>query len=164
MNWTCPRSLPPTGSRMVIALAGYLLDSANCSGIAQVGRSPWTARDAFVPLPEARASAPAPRNTASPCPPESNKYPSFPMLRFIRLTPSLLTLSKRRRQSGWIRGNRNRKLHTSGSVALLGPRAGLDRPRRPRQSRKHSEAPLAITGKKNQPPETAPEQLSAPRR
>ena len=148
----------------LIALAGYLLDSANCSGIAQVGRSPWTARDAFVPLPEARASAPAPRNTASPCPPESNKYPSFPMLRFIRLTPSLLTLSKRRRLSGSIRGNRNRKLHASGSVcshraacwSRSAPPASAIAEILQSSCRNHRQ--------KKQPPEMAPEQLSAPRR
>ena len=38
--------------------AGYVLDSGNCSGNRSVRRSPWTARDAFVPLPEAEAGSP----------------------------------------------------------------------------------------------------------
>ena len=43
---------------------------------ARVGRSPWPARDASVPLPEAgrRSNAPAPRNAARPYPPESSTY------------------------------------------------------------------------------------------
>ena len=32
---------------------GYVLHSGNCYGSSSVGRSPWTARDAFVPLLEA---------------------------------------------------------------------------------------------------------------
>ena len=44
---------------------------------AQVGRSPWTARDAFVPLPETRSKAPAPRNTARPYPPEPSTYAAY---------------------------------------------------------------------------------------
>jgi hypothetical protein len=49
---------------------GYVLDSGNRGGSGSVGRSPWTARDTLVPLPEAeagaaaRARAPAPRNAA----------------------------------------------------------------------------------------------------
>jgi hypothetical protein len=43
----------------LITLVGYLLDSGNRSGDGLVGRSPWTARDALVPLPEAEAGASA---------------------------------------------------------------------------------------------------------
>ena len=62
--------------------AGYVLDSGNCygssSGGAVPGAVPWTARDAFVPLPEAgrRSNAPAPRNAAKLHPPESSTYPA----------------------------------------------------------------------------------------
>jgi len=50
---------------------GYPLDSSNRSGSGLVGRSPWTARDAHVPLAEAeagafaRARAPAPQGAAN---------------------------------------------------------------------------------------------------
>jgi len=39
-----------------IAKGGYLLDSGNRSRRGLVGRSPWTARDAVIPLPQAEAA------------------------------------------------------------------------------------------------------------
>ena len=58
-------------SIMEIPKGGYPLDSGDRPGKGMVGRSPWTARDAHVPLPEAeagasaRARAPAPRTSAN---------------------------------------------------------------------------------------------------
>ena len=59
-------------------LPGMCLSQVIAMAAARVGRSPWTARDAFVPLPEAgrRSNAPAPRNAARPYPPESSTYPA----------------------------------------------------------------------------------------
>ena len=37
-----------------VALGGYSLDSGNGSGGGVVGWSPWTARDALVPLPQVK--------------------------------------------------------------------------------------------------------------
>ena len=47
------------------AAARYALDSGNRSGRGLVERSPWTARDALVPLPEAEAGAPAPPSASN---------------------------------------------------------------------------------------------------
>ena len=64
-------STSDVGGLFELKYVGYPLDSCNPPASGLVGRSPWTARDALVPLPEAeagaseRARAPAPRDAAN---------------------------------------------------------------------------------------------------
>ena len=72
---------------------GFALDSGNRSGRGLVGRSPWTARDAPVPLPEAEAGAsarraPAARGQAGGLPYKLQKRKRAPSWKRRALVPS----------------------------------------------------------------------------
>ena len=68
-----------TGNLLLVShLLGMCLTQIITTAAAQVGRAPWPARDALVPLLEAKRkpNAPATRNAARPHPGESSTYPA----------------------------------------------------------------------------------------